>query len=461
MSDHCPDCFSSRKEHHCPCSPDRLASLKRLSFKDWDASIHLIVYFSERRNSILLLQYAEQHSYEDEFEERFERSGYPHYIEVPIDDLIPYHTSDTEALTRRAKESFVFGRSNAFEFDLNVFEMRIPAIASKIQNELAIKNLANNERGITDEGGSLDLTFRFSKEYKTFIEMGNGFSVLIGSKEPILELTDKYVRDESFKDAAYALLAVPFHCLLGNKNRVIDKLREKAKDFFAHNNRDITKVDVKFNTKSFKLNLNPYDEDLYTVVSIYWYSSGYDRDTTYFMLPGGKRELGETSWECAMRETREETNLDLRSLVQTPDTASDWTVTGQLGDYYFIAFKELLTKFPGLNSSNPSLDDQQSVIYDEPCWFYFKDGRCPFPACTYRHGGVPPTPSWLSEVHKRPCWHFFEKGSCPFKNCTYSHEGLPPTKEWLAENRPKLCSNFLKGKCRFGGDCFFWHGTSN
>lgn len=42
--------------------------------------------------------------------------------------------------------------------------------------------------------------------------------------------------------------------------------------------------------------------------TVYWFVLGYTADWG-LELPGGKRHLGETAWECAMRETEEETSL--------------------------------------------------------------------------------------------------------------------------------------------------------
>ena len=194
-----------------PCphfSLDTLDSLTKLTFKEWDASIHLIAYFSESRRSILLLQHADQRFYDDDLKERSERRDYPHYIEIPINDLIPYRSPDTEALTRRVNESFVSGRSSVFNFDPSKFRDKIPMVVDGINNEMAIKKLAMEERGITEDGSGLDLTFRFSREYKALFKMWIGFSVLIGNKETIQELTNSYVRGGEFGDAAYALVAV-------------------------------------------------------------------------------------------------------------------------------------------------------------------------------------------------------------------------------------------------------------
>lgn len=463
-----------------PCphfSLDTLDSLTKLTLKEWDASIHLIVHFSESRRSILLLQHADQRFYDGDLKERSERKDYPHYIEIPIDDLIPYRSPDTEALTRRVNESFV--SSSVFNFDPSKFRDKIPMVVDGINNEMAIKKLAMEERGITEDGSGLDLTFRFSREYKALFKMWIGFSVLIGNKETIQELTNSYVRGGEFGDAAYALVAVPLHWLLQSKERVLDKLREKTKDIFAEHNREVEKSKLRFDlifkplldeNQLFRIKCNPYDEDVYTMVSIYWHDWGNDRDTTYFMIPGGKRELGETTWECAVREMFEETGHDLRAFLEHPDARPNWTVTAHIHDYYFIVssklvkdYEDLLTQHPELTSTTPSVRNHRSVIYEKPCWFHFKDGVCPYgTGCFFRHTGVAPAPSWLNEENKphQPCWHYFTRsGHCPYeKGCKFRHGGVRPNQEWLDRNCPKACGDFLKlGACRFDDECLFIH----
>ena len=453
MSYRCPDCFSDWEQHDCRCRGDCLEALEKLtSMELWDASIKIRIYYSPRRSSLVFLHDTARGKYASAEERISDEIVYPKYVEFPTAGLLPAEVVDLESLRRRIAESFAFGRSSVFDFDGAKLEAEMNQLIENLMIELAIR----------ERLAAHNLTARLSGDYLAFQRMLNGTCVAIGPKQKMKCLAEGYVRDERHPDAAHSLLAVPFHWLLNNKKRILSMLNEEVEELRRHGNHNVpSPVDghLSYTLKNLcklsgerldEMGFGPRDSGLYFIVTFTIYE-----DRSCFSLPGGKREVAETSWECALRETKEETGIDLleegvkfRDQPSTVRAQCEWTVLAQLA---------LPIDSPG--SSVFFVVNSAPLI---PCREFFSTGSCRYgEACIFRHDGDPPTlSSWEDDDLSEPCWYIFSNLPCPLGDgCTFRHTGAPPAEDWMLKHDPrKPCWNFFaNGTCNFGDACSFRH----
>ena len=480
MSYRCPDCFSGWERHVCRCRSDRLQTLGKLtSFDEWDSNFHLLINYSPSRSSLIFLQDTDQCTYDSTGKKTTIKDEYRKYIEIPRLD----QNLDREALRRRIAESFAFGRSSVFHFDNNNFEAEIDQLIENLMIEVPIREILD-ARNIF---GAPKLTLRFSGDCLAFQKMLNGTCVPIGPERKIRDLAREYVRDERYSDAAHALLAVPFHWLLRKEENVLSMLKAMAEELGALPSRISDGYELMYtlqilcdklsNRHLEEMGFDPRDSNVYIIVSFICYP-----DVNYFSLPGGKREVAETSLECALRETKEETGIDIleegiefRDQPSTLRAQCEWTVLAHLA----LPIDSFRTYVYFVVNSAPLI----------PCREFFSTGSCRYgEACIFRHDGDPPSLIALNEKEKgeplplsdgwdckhtgeRPsrrwvddnepnkaCWYYFSNG-CNRDPCRFRHTGPKPTQEWMEKHDPrKPCEAFfINRKCSFGDRCNFRH----
>ena len=242
----------------------------------------------------------------------------------------------SERLSSEAQQEFK-------EFNRDDFDRRIKALSNNLLTELKLvarlKKFDKVRRGV--------ILFQLSQGFSDRHDMNTAAGFLTGDKMNLEEIASRYeCQVNGAVDKASAMMAVPLSVLHSDarcaKQSLISLFKGNKDAFDKVRPKENSKYELYFHAQQFrsvpKVSLpNTFNEETAVLITITKWT-----DAITFSVPGGKRDLGETPWECLVREAKEECDVDLspdKLCVKTDLVQKPWVLRYHFQtsiDFYLI-----------------------------------------------------------------------------------------------------------------------------